>query len=238
MTQTYTVTGMTCGSCELAVKNALLSLPHVKSAEVSKTAQQAKLELEKTIPVSELQQALGPNKYKITPLHTDHEEAPAKSWIQTYKPILLIFGYLLGLTLFIEVYRGTFAWMRWMNHFMAGFFLVFSFFKMLDLKGFAESYARYDILAKRWAPWGYVYAFVELGLGLLFLGGWFPLATNVITFTVMSLSLVGVLQTVLNKRIIQCACLGKVFDLPMSTVTIAEDALMIGMSLLMLLTML
>ena len=47
MTQTYTVTGMTCGSCEVAVKNALQSLPHVKSAEVSKTAQQAKLELEK-----------------------------------------------------------------------------------------------------------------------------------------------------------------------------------------------
>ncbi|HNR06113.1 MAG TPA: cation transporter [Saprospiraceae bacterium] len=237
MTQTYTVTGMTCGSCELAVKNALQSLPHVKSAEVSKTAQQAKLELEKAIPLSELQQALGPNKYKITPHPSAHEATPEKSWIQTYKPILLVFANLLGLTLFIEAYRGSFGWMRWMNHFMAGFFLVFSFFKLLDLKGFAESYARYDILAKRWAPWGYVYAFVELGLGLLYLGGWFPLVTNTITFAVMSLSLVGVLQTVLNKRVIQCACLGKVFDLPMSTVTIAEDALMIGMSLIMLLYM-
>ncbi len=237
MVQTYTVTGMTCGSCEVAVKNALQSLPHVKSAEVSKIAQQAKLELEKTIPISELQQSLGP-KYKISLLPKAPADLKTKSRIQIYKPILLVFAYLLGLTLFIEAQREVFVWMRWMNHFMGGFFLVFSFFKMLDLKGFAETYSRYDILAKRWAPWGYIYAFVELFLGLSYLAGWFPLATNAIAFLVMGLSLVGVLQTVLNKRIIQCACLGKIFNLPMSTVTIAEDALMIGMSLFMLITML
>jgi len=44
--------------------------------------------------------------------------------------------------------------MRWMNHFMAGFFLVFSFFKLLNLKGFAESYSMYDIVAKHWNGWG------------------------------------------------------------------------------------
>jgi hypothetical protein len=50
----------------------------------------------------------------------------------------------------------------------------------------------------------------------------------------MSISLVGVLQSVLNKRKIKCACLGDVFNLPMSTITIIEDALMIVMSLIML----
>ena len=51
----------------------------------------------------------------------------------------------------------------------------------------------------------------------------------------MSISIIGVLQSVLNKKKIQCACLGVVFDLPMSTVTIIEDALMIGMSRTMIL---
>jgi hypothetical protein len=113
---------------------------------------------------------------------------------------------------------------------MAGFFLVFSFFKLLNLKGFAESYSTYDIIAKKWLGWGYVYAFIELGLGLSYLLRFNPMLTNAVAFVVMSVSIVGVLQSVLNKRKIQCACLGAVFNLPMSTVTIIEDALMIAMS--------
>jgi hypothetical protein len=54
----------------------------------------------------------------------------------------------------------------------------------------------------------------------------------------MTVSIIGVLQSVLSKRKIKCACLGDVFNLPMSTITIIEDALMIAMSGIMLLTML
>mgnify|MGYP003615503943 FL=1 len=128
--------------------------------------------------------------------------------------------------------------MQAMNIFMAGFFLTFSFFKMLDLKGFAESYSMYDIVAKKIKAWGYVYAFVELALGIAYATNFQPLVTNLVTLVVMAISIIGVLQSVLNKRKIQCACLGAVFDLPMSTVTIIEDALMIVMSGIMLITML
>jgi hypothetical protein len=124
-----------------------------------------------------------------------------------------------------------------MQNFMAGFFLTFSFFKILDLKGFAESYASYDIVARHWRTWGYIYAFIELGLGLAFLLRFDPLLTNGVTFAVMSVSIIGVLQSVLNKRKIRCACLGAVFNLPMSTVTILEDALMIAMSGIMIINM-
>ena len=127
--------------------------------------------------------------------------------------------------------------MQWMRHFMAGFFLVFSFFKMLNLKGFAESYVMYDVVAKRLPAWAYIYAFTELALGIAFLINFNPLVTNSLTFIVMSISIIGVLQSVLNKKKIQCACLGAVFNLPMSTVTIIEDALMIAMSAWMLLNL-
>ena len=120
---------------------------------------------------------------------------------------------------------------------MAGFFLVFSFFKMLDLSGFANSYMSYDIIARKWKSWGYIYAFIELGLGLAYLTNCCPLATNITAFVVMTISIIGVLQSVLNKKKIQCACLGAVFDLPMSTVTIIEDALMIIMSGYMILNL-
>ena len=228
---------MTCGSCEAKVKGNLLMVPHITSVEVSKETQSATITMDKHIGLSTLQQSLG-EKYKIS--GQEHHEATeqAKSWLVTYKPILLIFGYITGITLLVESIHGEFAWMRWMNHFMAGFFLAFSFFKLLNLKGFAESYSMYDIVAKKWVGWGYMYAFIELGLGVAFLTGFNPLLTNAVTFGVMTVSIIGVLQSVLNKRKIKCACLGDVFNLPMSTITVIEDALMIVMSGVMLLTML
>ena len=127
--------------------------------------------------------------------------------------------------------------MVWMRHFMAGFFLVFSFFKFLNLKGFAESYVMYDVLAKKIPAWAYLYAFVEFGLGIAFLIDFNPILTNAVTLVVMTISIIGVLQSVLNKQKIQCACLGAVFNLPMSTVTIIEDGIMILMSAAMLVTL-
>ena len=92
----------------------------------------------------------------------------------------------------------------------------------------------YDIIARKFPAWGYIYAFTELLLGIAFLVNFDPIITNSVTFTVMSISIVGVLQTVLDKKTIKCACLGDVFNLPMSTVTIIEDGLMIAMSVTML----
>ena len=107
--------------------------------------------------------------------------------------------------------------------------------KLLNLKGFAESYSMYDVIARKIPVWGYIYALIELSLGLAFLINFNPLITNWITFIIMSISIIGVLQSVFNKKKIQCACLGAVFNLPMSRVTIIEDALMIIMSAFMIL---
>ncbi len=117
---------------------------------------------------------------------------------------------------------------------MGGFFIVFSFFKMLNLRGFASSYASYDVIAKRWMPYGYVYPFIELALGVAFLLRFKPFATNLATVVVMAISSIGVIQSLLQKKKIQCACLGTVFNLPMSSVTLIEDLLMVGMAVAML----
>ena len=249
MTHHYKVSGMTCGGCEAKVQDLLLKVPGVKIVQTDLAKGEAAITMERHIHTPELAGALKDfPKYQLSDI--SHQQSgiqhkPAdpvspgekRSWFQTYKPILIIFGYILILTLITESATGGFLWMRWMNHFMAGFFLTFSFFKLLDLKGFAESYAMYDILAKRWNGWGYLYAFIELGLGIAFLTGYNPLLTNSITFAIMTVSVIGVLQSVMNKRKIQCACLGAVFNLPMSTVTILEDLTMIVMSGVMLASM-
>jgi len=237
MTHTYKVIGMTCSSCEAKVKSSFLMLPNVTEVEVSKENQSATITMDKHIALSTLQNALD-KRYSITATEHNETAEQAKNWFSTYKPILIIFAYITIISIISATKQNQFHLMQAMNIFMAGFFLTFSFFKMLDLKGFAESYSMYDIVAKKIKAWGYVYAFVELALGIAYATNFQPLVTNLVTFVVMAISIIGVLQSVLNKRKIQCACLGAVFDLPMSTVTIIEDALMIVMSGIMLITML
>ena len=236
MRHTYKLTGMTCGSCEAKVKSALQTIANVTNVAVSKDLETATITMDKHIALSDLQKVLD-NKYQIAAINHNEVAEQTKSWFETYKPILLIFFYILLVTTLLQTQNTKFDFMQAMRHFMSGFFLIFSFFKLLNLKGFAESYVMYDVLAKQIPVWAYLYVFIELGLGVAFLINFNPIVTNTITVGVMSISIIGVLQSVLNKKKIQCACLGAVFNLPMSTVTIIEDALMIIMSGIMLITM-
>jgi copper chaperone CopZ len=227
---------MTCTGCEAKVQQQLTAVPDVKHIDIDLQKGEATIEMAKDINTAAFQAALNDYpKYQLTekpyeyPAHLQDEPAQ-KSWLQTYKPILLIFSYVLTVAVIAGYHASGFHVMLAMRVFMAGFFLVFSFFKMLDLNGFADSYAMYDVIAKKVKAWGYVYAFIELLLGLAFALNIYPVLTNVVTVVVMAISIIGVSQSVLNKRSIQCACLGAVFNLPMSKVTIIEDGLMIAMS--------
>lgn len=245
MTHTYTITGMTCQGCVAKVSYLLKQLPQVTNVAIDLNKGEADITMNTHVPTPALQEALKDYpKYQLSEEQPHTHIAPAnvfaaqaeetKSWVQTYKPILLIFGYISAVSLITSLYGGSFNGMVFMRVFMAGFFLTFSFFKMLDLKGFANSYAMYDVVAKKFRTWGYIYAFLELSLGLAFALNLEPVFVNAFTALLMFVSLLGVLQSVLNKKKIQCACLGAVFNLPMSTVTIIEDGLMIAMSIAML----
>lgn len=246
MTHTYNISGMTCEGCSAKVSHLIKQLPDVSAVSVNLDNGTADVTMSRHIATPALQDALKEYpKYQLSEQEHQHtkpeknifanQPEETKSWTQTYKPILLIFGYITIISLIVTLHNSyVFSGMTFMRIFMAGFFLTFSFFKMLDLKGFANSYAMYDVVAKKFTAWGYIYAFLELLLGLAFATNFAPLFTNAFTAVLMTVSLLGVLQSVLNKQKIQCACLGAVFNLPMSTVTIIEDGLMIAMSIAML----
>lgn len=245
MTHSYTVAGITCEGCVAKVKHKLLAHPDITSADVQLEGQKAVVTMSRHLTLDELQDAIGRGtKYIIKEDHAHkvHQQEQVtdsdQSWFGIYKPILLIFAFITTVAAISSTHAGSVDSMMFMNNFMGGFFLVFSFFKLLNLEGFADSYAMYDVVAKKFRGWGYIYAFIELGLGLAYITGFNPLVTNSVTLLVMSVSLIGVMQSVLNKRKIRCACLGAVFNLPMSTVTIIEDALMIVMSGVTLVTLL
>lgn len=175
-----------------------------------------------------------PTKARQQSTSAKASDGDTRSWLATYRPLLIVFGYIVLTTSLSQLNQATWSWMLWMQHFMAMFFLVFSFFKMLDIASFANSYAMYDLLAMRVKSYGYVYPFIELGLGLAYLTGWQMHAVNWLTLVVMGFSSLGVIRSVLNKQKIRCACLGAVFNLPMSFITIVEDLLMVAMAAAML----
>jgi copper chaperone CopZ len=247
MTHEFSISGMTCGGCVTNVKKALEQVQGIRSAHVTLDPPIAILDMDRHIGLDELKAALKSHpKYQISeapPKPVKPEPMPIETeektpFFKAYKPILLIFGYILGVTLLVELTGTNFDGMRWMRHFMAGFFLVFSFFKLLDVPAFAMSYSSYDVVARRWLGWGYIYPFVELTFGILFLTNFQPIFTNAATVGVMGISTVGVIQSLMAKRKFQCACLGAVFNLPMSTITLVEDLLMVGMAGAMLLWLL
>jgi cation transport ATPase len=235
----YTMTGMTCNNCVARVQSTLA--PYAEAVEVTLNPPQVKLTNPK-LEISALNNILESiGKYRIgaevnTSLNAQasiNTEVATKS-LATYKPLILVFAYIFGVTLLVEFAHGEFGLHRFMAHFMAGFFLVFSFFKLLDLAGFANSYAMYDVLAKRVPIYGYIYPFIELALGAAYLLGYRPVLINSITLVVMAFSSIGVILAVANKQKIKCACLGTGFNLPMTTVTIIEDVLMAVMAAWML----
>lgn len=244
MTHTYQISGMTCSGCQKKVESLLYKVDGLTHIAIDLAKGTADITMARHIPTNSLQAALADYpKYQLTEavqpkaVFIDDSGDERKSWAATYKPILLIFGYITAISMIAAFAGENFRIILAMRIFMAGFFLIFSFFKMLDLAGFAESYAMYDIVAKKFRVWGYLYAFVELALGLAYAANFLPIVNSYITLVVMTVSIIGVLQSVLNKRKIKCACLGAVFNLPMSTVTIIEDALMIAMSVAMLFLM-
>lgn len=234
MTHKYNIAGMTCEGCAGKIKATIEQVPDIESAEVNLKGGYMTIKMNKHFTIEELQKILDPlKKYTISETSSDNNNAydeEKKNWFSTYKPLILIFLYIIGISIYVSINDGNFDYHIFMNIFMVGFFITFSFFKLLDLKGFAESYSTYDILAKKIPAYGYVYPFIELTLGIAYLLNYKPEYTNIATIIVMGFSSIGVIQSVLDRKKIRCACLGSVFNLPMSTITIIEDLLMVLMA--------
>ncbi len=228
----FVIHGMTCGGCVASVKAKLAVI--VASTEVTLDPPEV------TVPagvtsLEELQAALQNTRYRLQRDLSEMESRfSVRDWFQTYRPLLLIVSFILGSSLLVQLPSGEISSSETMRYFMAGFFLVFSFFKLLDVRSFADAYASYDLLAGRTRLWGLIYPLIELALGIAYLVNIFPFVVNSVTLIVMAFSAIGVLRAVLSKQIIRCACLGTVFQLPMSTVTIIEDAGMAVMAALAL----
>lgn len=238
MKHTYTVTGMTCNGCRTQVEEKLNNIDGVKNATVNLEKSEAVIEMTKHISVDVLQNSLS-DKYNITEKNIFNTASSPikeeKSDLQQLFPLFLIFGYITIASLLLNY--NPWESSGFMLDFMGLFYIVFSFFKLLDLKGFPESFRMYDPLAKVMPVYGWVYPFIEVVLGLMFLMRiQIPLAL-ITTLIVLGITTIGVTKTLLDKKSIQCACLGTALKLPMTKATFIENSIMIIMAIIMLLNL-
>lgn len=231
MKSSYHIIGMTCIGCQKKVSEKINTIAGVEAVDVALDSGLAVIQSKRSLTLEELSQALG-TKYVVSDIPQDNPMAK-NSKLKQLTPLFLIFTYLIVGTLFLS-YQLQVDPERGMQIFMGLFFIVFSFFKFLDYKGFPDSFKRYDPLAKRIPAYANLYPFLETALGVAFLGSWQLPIVLTLTLGVLSFTSFGVLRALVQKEEIECACLGTVLKLPMTEATLIENGIMLIMASILL----
>ncbi len=165
-------TNLNCESCVAAVKPFLDDVPNISNWEVDTTTSDKILTVSGDgISLDSVTAAVAKAGFVATGSARTIKSQPdaiAAAEVPkgvTYYPLLLLSAILFGVVGIVELRFGAFDPTRAMQNFMGAFFLAFAFFKFLDLRGFADSYRMYDIVARRLPFYGFVYPFIELALG-------------------------------------------------------------------------
>jgi len=150
--------------------------------------------------------------------------------IAKYGVVVTLLAYLVAIAGAISYANNN----QFMLVLMGLFFLIFSFFKVIHLVKFEKSFSRYDPIAKTIPGYGYLYPFLEITLGLLYLLNTQINIAAIMTIIILGATTIGVMRKLREGEIIECACLGVVFGIPLSTVTIFENLAMITMAVLLI----
>ena len=233
-TAEFKITGMTCDGCVETVGRQLRNLKDVSKVDVSLADGSVKIEMIEPIHTNVLQQAL-PDDYTLIDQTKNIDHVTKEKSDTTPKqlfPLFLVFFYITIISFVLNRNAGTVS--GFMLDFMGVFYIVFSFFKFLDYKNFPGVFGMYDPLARVFPIYGWVYPFIETGLGLLFLFRIELKIALISTLIILGATTIGVVRTMISKSTIQCACLGTALRLPMTKATLIENGIMLIMAVWML----
>jgi hypothetical protein len=148
-----------------------------------------------------------------------------------YLPLLVVLGVAaLAAEATNQAYDGDATGLHWMQDFMGFFLVIFAMLKLFNLTRFADGFQMYDLLAKPFRPYALVYPFIELGLGLGYLAEWRTDMLNPATIVVMVFGALGVTRALVKGLDLNCACMGNILKVPLSTVALVEDLGMAAMA--------
>ncbi len=153
----------------------------------------------------------------------------------TYRPVIALFAMtaLMALAVSMAVYGTPFT-VRAAEWFIGFSMCVLAMLKLRDVETFATMFLNYDLLAKRWLPYGYVYPFAEGLAGILMVAGVLPWLSVPLALTVGTIGAVSVVKAVyVDKREIKCACVGGDSNVPLGFVSLTENLMMVAMAVWM-----
>lgn len=229
-TTVFNVEGLKCQTCVERLRQGLVNL----DSKVEVTFQPSQVKLEGSWTIDELHDYLAPLKmpYKLKSVVKDFNLI---NKITQYYPIYGIVSVIAGIVISLQWKRSKFDCLLAVRQYMGTFMVTFSVFKIVNLKSFTALFREYDILAKRLPSYSWAYPFIEFSLGIAHLVNYCPPMTNFLTTILMLVSTIGVLQALLQKRQLSCACLGgTLFKLPLSFVALFENLSMMMMALVCL----
>jgi len=230
MKQAIQILGMTCQGCRKGVEEKLATMAGVSKVSVSLELASAQFETKNMLDIASISSVLG-KKYTVDNFTEPSSLPTTESKWKQLRPLFLIVGYVIAGSFLLSREQDIAVFMQ---YFMGLFYIVFSFFKLLDYRGFPASFQQYDPIAKRLPVYGWIYPFIETVLGLAFLLSWQVELALWITVFILGSTTLGVVQQLRKKSSIQCACLGTVLNLPMTEATLVENTIMLGMAFAML----
>lgn len=155
---------------------------------------------------------------------------------KTYQPVVAVFvvALLMAMTTCWAI-RGELALVRILELFIAFSMCVLGILKLQDLRSFATGFVQYDLVARHYVPYAYLYAFVEAGGGILMIAGLFTWVVAPAVLIASTIGAVSIIKAVyVEHRDLNCACVGGGSSVPLGFVSLSENLLMIAMAVWML----
>lgn len=155
----------------------------------------------------------------------------------SYRPVVAVFGMtaLMALAASYAVLGSPFT-LRAAEWFIAFSMCVLALLKLQDVESFSSMFLNYDLLAKRWVPYSYVYPFAEGGAGVLMIAGALTWLSVPVALFIGTIGAVSVFKAVyIDRREIKCACVGGSSKVPLGFVSLTENIMMVAMAMWMLL---
>jgi glutaredoxin len=154
----------------------------------------------------------------------------------SYRPVIVLFV-MTALSALAGSYAATGALLtplaaQW---FIAFSMVVLALLKLQNVDTFSAMFLNYDLLAKRWVPYSYVYPYAEGLAGVLMISGALRWISVPVALFIGTIGAVSVFKAVyIDKRELKCACVGGSSNVPLGFVSLTENLMMIGMAIWML----
>lgn len=161
--------------------------------------------------------------------HHEHTHKTAREYLWQYRWL----GVTLGVVFVFAIVATVITSLEphvFMQYLMAGYFLAFGLMQTISLKKSAKMLQQYDPLARKFAWYGYAYPLIQLGFGVAYFFWLSPLIVNALAMLFIAINTLGVIEVLVQKKEVRCGCLGKAINVPVSFVTLAENAVMLLMT--------